>query len=129
MAVGDSYREFVLEQLGRVRPVTWRKMFGGIGVSAEGAFFALLAHDMLYFKTNDANRPDFEARGLKPFQPFGPGTKPMGYYEVPADVLENVAKLTVWLAKAVAVAKVSKTRSRAPRKPTRPSPETRRRAA
>jgi len=32
MAVSQSYREFVLEQLGRVAPVTGRSMFGGVGI-------------------------------------------------------------------------------------------------
>ena len=112
MAVRDSYREFVVEQLGRVRPVTWRRMFGGVGLYADGAFFALLDNDTLYFKTGDANHPDFTARGMKPFQPFGPDTKPMAYHEVPADVLENVAELTVWLGKAVTVARAKKAKPR-----------------
>jgi DNA transformation protein and related proteins len=114
MAVRETYREFVVEQLGRVRPVTWRKMFGGVGIYAGDAFFALLDNDTLYFKTGDANRADFEARGMKPFRPFGPDTKPMGYHEVPADVLEKVTELEVWLGKAVAVAEAqgSKPQSR-----------------
>ena len=103
MAVRDSYREYVLEQLGRVRPVTWRKMFGGVGVYADDRFFALLDNDTLYFKTGATNRADFEGRGMPPFQPFGPGTKPMDYHELPGDVLENVAELPEWIAKAVAV--------------------------
>lgn len=104
MAVSASYREFVVEQLGRVRPVTWRKMFGGVGLYAGDHFFALLDNDTLYFKTGDANRAGFTARGMKPFQPFGPDTKPMDYHELPADVLETPALLAEWMAKAVAVA-------------------------
>ena len=105
MAVSDSYREFVLEQLGRVRPVTARKMFGGVGLYADGAFFALLDNDTLFFKVDDTTRPEFVAEGMKPFQPFGEGTQPMnGYYEVPADVLERNERLAEWMARAVAVA-------------------------
>lgn len=104
MAVRDSYRDYVMEQLGRVRPVTWRKMFGGVGVYADGRFFALLDNDTLFFKTGDANRADFEARGMKPFQPFGPDSKPMAYHELPGDVLEDVAELAAWMAKAIQVA-------------------------
>ena len=50
MAVSESYRGFVLEQLGRVAPVTARSTFGGGGIYAEGLFFALIAEDRLYFK-------------------------------------------------------------------------------
>jgi DNA transformation protein len=105
MAVSDSYREFVLEQLGRVRPVTTRRMFGGVGIYAEGAFFALMDNDTLFFKVDDSTRPEFEARGAKPFQPFGEGTTLMtGYYEVPAEVLERVDLLAGWMAKSIRVA-------------------------
>ena len=35
MAVSDSYREYALEQLGRVIPVTAWAMFGGVGIYGE----------------------------------------------------------------------------------------------
>ena len=50
-----SDREFVLEQLGRVIPVTGESMFGAGGLYAQGLFFALIAEDRLYFKVNDAS--------------------------------------------------------------------------
>jgi DNA transformation protein len=105
MAVSDDYREFVLEQLGRVAPVTFRKMFGGVGVYSHGFFFALLDDDSLYFKVDDTNRADFEARGMGPFMPFGDDAHVMGYYEVPADVLEDGDELREWMTKAVEVSR------------------------
>src|SRR6266404_2706522 len=89
MAVSDSYRGFVLEQLGRAMPVTAKSMFGGVGIYAQGLFFALIAEDRLYFKVDDATRPDFERFGMEPFRPFGEDNA-MGYYEVPAVVVEKV---------------------------------------
>ena len=116
MAVRDSYLEFVLEQLRHGGEVTWRRMFGGVGLYAAGVFFAVLDDDTLYFKTNETTRPDYEARGVKPFQPFGPDTQVLPYHEVPADVLENVNELKVWMARSVAVAARKKPR----RKPVAP---------
>ena len=107
MAVSQSYREFVLEQLSRVTPVTGKSMFGGIGIYAQGLFFALIADDRLYFKVDDATRPDFEQRGMEPFRPFGEDSA-MGYYEVPVDVLEDVNQLEAWIKKAVDVAAATK---------------------
>jgi DNA transformation protein and related proteins len=104
MAVSKGYRDFVVEQLERVAPVTARAMFGGVGLYAEGLFFALIAEDRLYFKVDDSTRPDFERLGREPFRPFG-GVKAMGYYEVPADVLEDVAHLETWMRKAIDVAR------------------------
>lgn len=103
MAVSKSYRDFVLEQLGRVTPVTGKAMFGGVGIYAQGLFFALIAEDRLYFKVNDTTRPDFERRGMEPFRPFGEDSA-MGYYEVPADVVEDVIQLKTWMMKAMDVA-------------------------
>ncbi len=113
MATSQSYRDFVLEQLGRVTPVTGKSMFGGVGIYAQGLFFALIADDRLYFKVNDATRPDFERQGMEPFRPFGEDHA-MGYYEVPADVLEDVAQLDLWMRKAIDVAARAKRRKCAP---------------
>ncbi len=107
MAVSESYRVFILEQLGRVMPVTARAMFGGVGIYAQGLFFALIAEDRLYFKVDETSRPGFEGLGMEPFRPFGE-EKAMGYYEVPADVMEGAARLAVWMNRALEVAAKAK---------------------
>jgi len=107
MAISRTYRDFVLEQLGRVTPVTGKPMFGGVGIYAQGLFFALIAEDRLYFKVDDCTRPDFEKRGMEPFRPFGEDSA-MGYYEVPANVVEDVAVLETWMKKAIDVAAAAK---------------------
>ena len=104
MAVSVSFRTFVLEQLGQVRPITTRPMFGGLTFFAGGRAFALAADDVLYFKVDDSNRPDFVAAGMGPFLPFGDPARPMQYYELPAEVLEDPEELGRWMAKAIAVA-------------------------
>jgi DNA transformation protein len=103
MAVSQSYRDFVLEQLGRVIPVTGKSMFGGVGLYADGLFFALIAEDRLYFKVDDTTRPDFERFGMEPLRPFGEDSG-MGYYEVQADVMEDPVQLAPWMRKAIDVA-------------------------
>jgi len=103
MAISESYRDFVLEQLGRVLPVSARSMFGGVGIYAGKLFFALIADDRLYFKVNDATRPEFERLGMEPFRPFGDDSA-MGYYELPADVLEDVNQLADWMKRSIDVA-------------------------
>ena len=107
MAVSESYRDFVLEQLGRVTPVTARSMFGGVGLYAEGLFFALIAEDRLYFKVDDTTRLEFERLGMEPFRPFGEDTA-MSYFEVPADVMEDPMQLAPWMRKALDVAAKAK---------------------
>jgi DNA transformation protein len=124
MAVSVSFRTYLLEQLGQVRPVTTRPMFGGLTFFAEGRAFALVAEDTLYFKVDDSNRPDFEAAGMGPFLPFGDPAKPMQYYQLPEEVLEDPDLLRVWMAKAIAVASKAKAKPKAkPKAPAKAAPK------
>jgi DNA transformation protein len=120
MAVSVSFRTYLLEQLGQVRPVSARPMFGGLSFFAEGRAFALVAGDTLYFKVDDSNRPDFVAAGMGPFLPWGDPDRPMQYYELPTDVLEDVDQLAGWMAKAIAVAARVKPKARSPRAAAKP---------
>lgn len=105
MAVSSEYTEYVMEQLGRVVPVTSRRMFGGVGIYSDALFFALLADDRIYLKVDDSNRGDFEAAGKGPFRPFGEDSKPMSYYELPGELLESPDRLGPWIDKALSVAR------------------------
>lgn len=105
MPVSPAFREFALDQLGRVVPVTARSMFGGVGIYSEGLFFALMSDDTIYLKVDESNRGDFQQIGTGPFEPFGEGVKPMGYYELPGDLLEDAAGLRPWVEKALRVAR------------------------
>ncbi len=111
MAVTPSYRDFVVEQLERIASITAKSMFGGVGLYAEEYFFALIANDRLYFKVDDANRPDFEAAAMEPFRPYG-DERAMQYYEVPIEVLEDGEALQHWTEKAIEVARRARQRKR-----------------
>ena len=109
MPVSPSFRTFILEQLGRsVRGIRARNMFGGVGIYGGEFFFALIDDDTLYFKVDESNRPDFEARGMNPFQPYGPDGEKMQYYRVPEDLLEDSDVLGQWAEKAIIVARRAK---------------------
>ena len=117
MVVSEGFRQYVQEQLAQVTAITLRRMFGGVGIYSRGFFFALMDNDMLFFKVDDSNRPDYEARGMHPFRPFGDDRLSLRYYEVPAEVLEDAELLRAWVRKSVAAAmrKAAQKRSR-PRK-------------
>jgi len=105
MPVSASFRTLVADQLSRVIPrIRTRSMFGGVGIYAGERFFALIANDTLYFKVDDSNRPDFEARGMGPFLPFGDERDKMQYYEVPADLLDDPDALRPWAEKSIRIA-------------------------
>jgi DNA transformation protein and related proteins len=116
MPVSREFREYALEQLGRVAPVTARSMFGGVGIYSEGVFFALIADDLLYFKVDDGNREDYERAGKSAFRPYGEGSSPMGYYELPGELLEEPERLRTWVEKSLDVARRKRTRAARPRR-------------
>ena len=97
------YLDFVLEQLGELGPVSSRAMFGGHGLYLGDQFFAVVYRDRLYFKTDDASRPDYEARGCEPFRP-NPRQTLKSYWEVPAEVVEHGESAAEWAREAVACA-------------------------
>jgi DNA transformation protein and related proteins len=108
MPVSDGFREFVLEQLRRAASIAERRMFGAVGLYSGGVFFAIIDDDVLYLKADETNRGDFLERGMGPFRPFGDERASMAYYEVPAEVLEDVEELRGWVAKSVRAANRSK---------------------
>ena len=105
MAVSADYHEFVLEQLAPAGRVTSRAMFGGVGLYLDGLFFALIDDDTLYFKADAESRRRYEAAGSRPFcpDPKRPD-QAMGYWQVPADVLEDPDALAAWAREAAGVA-------------------------
>lgn len=105
MSVTPSFRAFVLEQLARTATgVRGRAMFGGVGIYSGELFFALIDDDTVYFKVDETNRPDFEARGMGPFRPMGPEGV-MQYYALPDELLEDPETLRIWVERALAVAR------------------------
>ncbi|WP_369831690.1 TfoX/Sxy family protein [Caulobacter sp. HMWF009] len=103
MAVSADYRDFVLEQLAPLGQITARRMFGGVGVYANGLFFALIDDDMLYLKGDETLKPLFEAAGSQAFDPAGAG-KPMAYWSAPVEALDDQDSLLEWARRALEVA-------------------------
>ncbi len=93
----------MLEQLGRIRPVTSKRMFGGVGLYSKGLFFGVIDDNRVFLRTGPGNVADYVKLDCAPFQPI-PDAKPMSYHELPGDVLESAAMLREWLPKAFAEA-------------------------
>lgn len=106
MSVSAQFLAFVLDQLGHVCPVVSRPMFGGVGLYADGAFFAIVHDDTVFLKVDDSTRGDYTREHMQPFQPSGPDGKPMGgYYELPPRLLEDAEELAPWMKQAIAIAR------------------------
>ena len=107
LRVSEGFKAFVLDQLGPLG-VTARSMFGGVGLYKDDVFFAILAGDVLYLKTDDRNRPAFERAGMPPFKPYPNRSGTMRYFAVPLDVLEDSRALVAWSRAAVAAGMTSR---------------------
>ena len=120
MVRGDaSFLAFVLDQLGGLSGIESRAMFGGHGLYRNGTFFAIVFRGRLYFRTSEAKRPEFEARGMRRFRPSERQTL-TSYYEVPGDVLEDPAEIARWARVAAAAGRPARTRTSSGRQsPTR----------
>jgi DNA transformation protein len=118
MRVSGGFREFVLDQLAALPGLRDRSMFGGVGLYAGDVFFGILASDVLYFKTDDSNRKDYEEAGSRPFKPYADRAMTMPYYAVPIGVVEDAPTLVTWAKRAVKVAAVSKKPARKSSKKT-----------
>jgi DNA transformation protein len=129
MSVGAAFLQYVLEQLERTGRVTSRRMFGGVGLYCADIFFGLIDDDTLYFRVDEQTRPEYQARGGKPFRPFRDRPEvSMTYYTVPADVLDDAEELVIWARRAVAIGAAAPKKAR-PRKVTSVAPKKRVRAS
>jgi DNA transformation protein and related proteins len=104
LKVSDGFKRFVLDQLEELGDVTAKAMFGGVGLYQNGVFFGILARDTLFLKVDAATRADYEAAGMKPFNPYPGRSSGMNYYAVPLEVIESPIDLAAWSRKAIAAA-------------------------
>lgn len=102
MAKTSELCDHLMDRLAPLGAPSYKFMFGGFGIYLDGLMMGIVSHDVLWLLAGDANRPDYEARGLKPFQPMGKNG-PMGimpYYTVPDDVFEDEDVFLEWASKS-----------------------------
>lgn len=110
-----DYVAELLEPLGRI---SLRKMFGGAGVYCDGVIFALIVDDVLYLKTDEHNRPAFEAAGCEPFSYLQRGevAVSMSYSRAPDEAMDSHALMQPWARDALAAALRARARPAASRR-------------
>jgi len=102
----NEYADYIVEKLSGIGEVRHRAMFGGYGIFTGGLMFALLSDDILYFKVDDTNRAMYEKAGSYRF-PHG-----ISYWEVPAEVFEDTARLYEWADISIAIARAKARKKR-----------------
>ncbi len=117
MAASSAFAEHCLDLLSPLGPVALRRMFGGWGFWLRGDFFALIASDRLYLKTDELTREDFLAAGSEPFVYQGRrgDEVSMSYYSAPDGALEDPEGMRPWATLAAEAA----ARARRKKRPAR----------
>jgi DNA transformation protein and related proteins len=108
----------VMELLRELGAVTPKPMFGCWGLYRDDVFFAIVRNDMLYLKVDEANRADFESRGLAPFiyETKTGDSIVLDYREAPEEALEQPGEMARWARSAYAAALRKRAAKPPPRK-------------
>lgn len=114
-----TYVEDLFANLGRIRI---RKMFGGAGVYSGEDMFALIDHDRVYVKSDDALKADLEQEGGEAFEWTNPNTGKtiqMSYVSLPVNALDDREEASTWGRKALDVAvQARRAKVKSPRRTT-----------
>ena len=114
MAKASSH--YLAELLAPWGAVEIKRTFGGLGAWRDGAFFALIVDDIIYFKVDEQSRADYVAAHSEPFSYVvtkgeEQNTRVInGLWRLPDEILEDHDRLFAWAQRAsdVARAKMSK---------------------
>lgn len=100
-----GFQDLVEDLFGAIDAVSFRKMFGGVGIFRDGVMFALIADDTLYLKADETTRGRYEAEGCAPFVYEGKGrVVSMGYWQVPERLYDDPDDFREWGLAAFEVA-------------------------
>ncbi|MBR8221738.1 TfoX/Sxy family protein [Burkholderia ambifaria] len=113
---------YQLAPLGKVEVV---RFFSGAAMRLDGVMFGFMSRGSLFLRVDDVNRPAFVAAGMGPFSYERP-TRTValeGYYETPADVLEDAGALFDWCRGAYRAALLAGAPKRNARPKSKPAPK------
>ena len=118
MTMSPEFRDYLIDMLRPLGPVTARAMFGGGGLYLDGVMFAIVSDDVLFLKADDATKGDFQERGMEPITYEREGRAElveMSYWEAPAELLDDPDELCRWAERAWQVAKRASAKKSRPR--------------
>ena len=105
MSTSPDYLDYLRELFAPLGSIRTRRMFGGAGVYCDEVFFALVIDDILFLKTDEQNRADFEREGLEPFCYESEGRRiTLSYYRAPDEALDSTALMQPWAHSAMGAA-------------------------
>lgn len=101
MAVSNHYLNQTLHHLSQVVPVSYRRIFAGAGIYHQGALFALVVDNTLYFRVDENSVTPYLERQMPSLRPGSALSPDSHFYQLPDDVLRHPPELLFWMRAAV----------------------------
>ncbi len=105
MAITDEQIAFVHDLYADLGPISTRKMFGGLGIYADGKIFALVMSDGTHKLKGAGGMPDaYEAAGWQAwiYTRKDGAASSMPYWTIPEDLLDDPEAVCDWARRALA---------------------------
>lgn len=96
MAASTDYLDFILDQLSSWKTIHPKRMFGVIGLYADGYMFGIISKEMVYFKVDESNMANYKAAESQPLKLFKNNSIVASFYEVPIYILEDASNFVLW---------------------------------
>lgn len=104
MPVSPEFWSSLRATLESVRPITHRKMFGGIGLYLGGPIFGIVDNDRVFFKVDVHNVAGYDDAGTDMWI-YDPAVGPIEKYrELPTSVMSDPQTLGEWIDASAAAA-------------------------
>jgi DNA transformation protein len=104
MAVEETFRDYVLDQLSELGHFETKNMFGGVALLRGGSAFAKIKHGTVWLKADDRNRQDFLDAGMPQYTYGKDGSRTLNFYEIPGEVLEDSDEFVEWAKRSIQAA-------------------------
>jgi DNA transformation protein and related proteins len=89
--------DWTTEAMAPLGAVTWRQMMGGAALYCDGAIFAMLDSDQLWFKADKLSDAKWDEAGCPRFTyEMGGKSGSMNYRRAPDDVYDDAEALRHW---------------------------------
>ncbi|PQJ82060.1 TfoX/Sxy family protein [Polaribacter glomeratus] len=96
MAASTDYLDFILDQLSNWKTVNTKRMFGCVGLYADGLMFGIIAKETIFFKVDQTNKEQYLNAGSETLKLFKNNSIVASFYEVPIEIIENADQFVLW---------------------------------
>ena len=108
MAASTDYLDFILDQLSNWKTVNTKRMFGCVGLYADGLMFGIIAKETIFFKVDETNKEQYLNAGSETLKLFKNNSTVASFYEVPIEILEDSDQFVVWAEESLEIQKRKK---------------------